>query len=65
MTIDVIDRAIKRGAGLDDGEKKVEEVYYEGYLSGGVAIIIRALTDNRNRTAPSIRHIFGAYGGNL
>ena len=65
VTIDVIDRAVKRGAGLDGGEKKVEEVYYEGYLSGGVAIIIRALTDNRNRTAPSIRHIFGAYGGNL
>ncbi len=43
----------------------MEEIYYEGYLSGGVAIVIRALTDNRNRTAPSMRHIFGAYGGNL
>lgn len=65
VTIDVIDRAIKRWAGLDTSEKKVEEVFYEGYLSGGVAIIIRALTDNRNRTAPSMRHIFTAYGGNL
>lgn len=65
VTIDVIDRAIRRGAGLDTSEKKVEEIFYEGYLSGGVAIIIRALTDNRNRTAPSIRHLFSAYGGNL
>lgn len=65
VTIDVIDRAIKRGAGLDAGEKKVEEVFYEGYLSWGIAVIIRALTDNRNRTAPSMRHIFSTYGGNL
>ena len=65
VTIDVIERAIKRGAGLDMGEKKVEEIFYEGYLSGWIAIIIRALTDNRNRTAPSMRHIFSAYGGNL
>ncbi len=65
VTIDVIERAIKRGAWLDESEKKVEEVFYEGYLSGGVAIIVRALTDNRNRTAPSMRHIFSAYGGNL
>lgn len=62
VTIDVIDRAIRRGAGLDTSEKKVEEIFYEGYLSGGVAIIIRALTDNRNRTAPSMRHIFSTYG---
>lgn len=65
VTIDVIERAIRRGAGLDAGEKKVEEVYYEGYLSGGVAIIIRALTDNRNRTAPNMRHVFSAHGGAL
>ena len=65
VTSDVIDRAIRRGAGLDTSEKKVEEIFYEGYLSGWVAIIIRALTDNRNRTAPSMRHIFWAYGGNL
>lgn len=65
VTIDVIDRAIRRGAGLDTSEKKVEEIFYEGYLSGGVAIIIRALTDNRNRTAPSMRHIFSTYGWSL
>ncbi len=65
MTIDVIDRAIRRGAGIDTGEKKVEEIFYEGYLPGGVAIIVRTLTDNRNRTAPSMRHIFSAFGGNL
>lgn len=65
VTIDVIDRAIRRGAGIDTGEKKVEEIFYEGYLPGGVAIIVRTLTDNRNRTAPSMRHIFSAFGGNL
>ena len=65
VTIDVIDRAVKRGAGHDDSDKKVEEISYEGFLSGGVAIIIRALTDNRNRTAPSIRHLFSAYGWSL
>jgi YebC/PmpR family DNA-binding regulatory protein len=65
VTSDVIDRAIKRGAGLDKDTSKVEEVYYEGYAPGGVAIIVRALTDNRNRTAPSMRHIFSGYGGSL
>ncbi len=65
VTADVIDRAIKRGAGLDTDAKKVEEVLYEGYVPGGVAVIIRALTDNRNRTAPNIRHIFSAATGNL
>lgn len=65
VTADVIDRAIARGAGLDKDAKKVEEIFYEGYAAGGVAIIVRALTDNRNRTAPNIRHIFSAFGGNL
>lgn len=65
VAIDVIERAIKRGAWLDASEKKVEEIFYEWYLSGGVAIIVRALTDNRNRTAPSMRHIFSSFGGNL
>lgn len=65
VTSDVIERAIKRGAWLDKDAKKVEEVIYEGYLPGGVAVIVRALTDNRNRTAPSIRHIFSANGGNM
>jgi transcriptional/translational regulatory protein YebC/TACO1 len=61
----VIDRAIKRGAGIDKDASKVEEVFYEGYAPGGVAIIVKALTDNRNRTAPSMRHIFSAFGGSL
>lgn len=65
VTADVIDRAIKRGAGLDKDSVKVEEIFYEGYAPGGVAVIVRALTDNRNRTAPSIRHIFSAFGGNM
>ena len=65
VTSDVIDRAIRRWAGLDKDTSKVEEIYYEWYAPGGVAIIVRALTDNRNRTAPSIRHIFSWYGGSL
>ncbi len=65
VTSDVIDRAIRRWAGLDKDASKVEDVYYEWYAPGGVAIIVRALTDNRNRTAPSMRHIFSGYGGSL
>lgn len=65
VTADVIERAIARGAGLDKDAKKVEEIFYEGYAPGGIAIIVRALTDNRNRTAPNIRHIFSAFGGNM
>jgi YebC/PmpR family DNA-binding regulatory protein len=65
VTSDVIDRAVRRWAGLDKDSSKVEEVYYEWYAPGGVAIIVRALTDNRNRTAPNIRHIFSGYGGSL
>lgn len=65
VTADVIERAITRGAGLDKDAKKVEEIFYEGYAPGGVAIIVRALSDNRNRTAPNIRHIFSAFGGNM
>lgn len=65
VTADVIDRAIARGAGLDKDAKKVEEIFYEGYGPGGIAVIVRALSDNRNRTAPNIRHIFSAFGGNL
>lgn len=65
VTSDVIDRAIKRGAGIDKDTTKVEEIFYEGYGPGWVAIIVRALTDNRNRTAPSMRHIFWAFWGNL
>jgi YebC/PmpR family DNA-binding regulatory protein len=65
VTSDVIDRAIRRGAGIDKDATKVEEVFYEGYAPGWVAIIVKALTDNRNRTAPSMRHIFSAFGGSL
>jgi YebC/PmpR family DNA-binding regulatory protein len=65
VTSDVIERAIKRWSGIDKDASKVEEIFYEGYAPGGVAIIVRALTDNRNRTAPSMRHIFSAFGGSL
>jgi len=62
---DNIDRAIKRGTGeLDDGAR-YEELSYEGYAPGGVALLIEALTDNRNRTGQEIRHAFTRGGGNL
>lgn len=64
MTRDTIDRAIKRGAGGDDGAN-MEEVRYEGYGPGGVAIIVDCLTDNRNRTVGEVRHAFTKNGGNL
>jgi YebC/PmpR family DNA-binding regulatory protein len=59
-----IDRAIKKGTGELDGGN-VEEILYEGYGPGGVAIMCEIMTDNRNRTAPEIRTIFGKYNGNL
>lgn len=59
-----IERAIKRGTGeLEGGE--VEELVYEGYGPGGVAILCEIMTDNRNRTAPEIRKLFDTYGGKL
>ena len=61
---DNIDRAIKRGAGLLDGVS-YDEVTYEGYGAGGVAIFIETLTDNRNRTVSDVRHLFSKHGGNL
>src|SRR5260221_6965606 len=64
MSKDTLDRAIKRGAGGEDGEA-YEEVRYEGYGPGRVAIIVEALTDNRNRTASEIRSIFTKAGGSL
>src|SRR6266404_4943148 len=64
MPKDTVDRAIKRGAGGGDGEA-YEEVRYEGYGPGGVAIIVEALTDNRNRTASDIRAALTKSGGNL
>src|SRR5471030_607620 len=62
MAKDTVDRAIKRGAGGEDGEN-YEEVRYEGYGPGGVAIIVEALTDNRNRSASEIRTAFNKHGG--
>jgi len=64
MPKDNIDRAIKRVAGGDDGES-FEEIRYEGYGPGGVAVIVEALTDNRNRTASEVRAAFVKHGGNL
>lgn len=59
-----IERAIKKAAG-EDGGQDYEEVMYEGYGPNGVAILIESLTDNRNRTAADLRHLFSKYGGNL
>ena len=64
MPKDTVDRAIKRGAGGAD-DANYEEVRYEGYGPGGVALIIEALTDNRNRTAGDIRSAFTKFGGTL
>jgi len=64
MPKDTVDRAIKRGAGGAEGEA-YEEVRYEGYGPGGVAIIVEALTDNRNRTASDVRAALTKAGGNL
>jgi YebC/PmpR family DNA-binding regulatory protein len=64
MPKDNIERAIKKGAGNLDGVQ-YSEVTYEGYGPGGVAILLRALTDNRNRTAAAVRHIFDGHGGSL
>jgi YebC/PmpR family DNA-binding regulatory protein len=64
MTRDTIDRAIKRGSG-SDADANYEEVRYEGYGPAGVALIVEALTNNRNRTAGEVRSIFAKHGGNL
>ncbi len=64
MPKDTIERAVQRGAGGGEGGD-VEELVYEGYGSGGVAILVEAMTDNRNRTVAEVRHAFSKYGGNL
>jgi len=64
MPKDTVDRAIKRGAGTDAADNFVE-VRYEGYGPGGIAVVVEALTDNRNRTASDVRSTFTKYGGNL
>lgn len=65
MPMDNIDRAIKRGAGGAEGGASFEEITYEGYGPGGTALMVRALTDNRNRTASDVRSVFTRGGGNL
>ena len=64
MPKDTIERAIKRGAGEDESDK-LEEVTYEGYGPGGVAIMVEAMTDNVNRTVSEVRHAFTRHGGKL
>jgi YebC/PmpR family DNA-binding regulatory protein len=64
MTRDTIDRAIKRGSG-NDADANYDEIRYEGYGPGGVAVIAEALTNNRNRTAGEVRSSFSKHGGNL
>tara|TARA_B100001113_G_scaffold56769_1_gene42452 strand:- start:263 stop:1003 length:741 start_codon:yes stop_codon:yes gene_type:complete len=64
MAKDTINRAIQRGAGGQEGQN-LEEVIYEGYAPGGIAVYIKTLTDNKNRTVSEIRHAFTKYGGNL
>jgi len=65
MPKDNIDRAIKKGSGTGDGAVIYEEIVYEGYGPGGVAVLVEVMTDNRNRTVAEIRHVFSKYGGNL
>lgn len=64
MTRETIDRAIARGAGTMENEN-LEELVYEGYGPGGVAILLETLTDNKNRTVAEVRHGFSKFGGNL
>ncbi len=64
MPNDTIDRAIKKGTGESKGDA-FEEILYEGYGPNGVAVMVDALTDNRNRTAPELRKLFDTHGGNL
>lgn len=65
MPKDTMERAIKRGAGGDADAAVLEEIVYEGYGPGGVAVLVHALTDNRNRTASDVRNVFSKAGGNL
>ncbi len=65
MPKDNIERAIAKGTGDDKDAETFEEVVYEGYGPGGVAMLVQALTDNRNRTGSDIRHAFTKHGGNL
>ncbi|WP_027882495.1 YebC/PmpR family DNA-binding transcriptional regulator [Meiothermus rufus] len=62
---DNIERLLKRLAGGEEESSHYEEVVYEGYAPGGVAVIVQALSDNRNRTAAEVRHLFNKHGGSL
>lgn len=64
MTKDTVERAVKRSSG-DSGCDNVNEIRYEGYIPGGIAIMVDTMTDNRNRTVAEVRHIFTKFGGNL
>lgn len=64
MPNDNIERALKKGSGEAD-DANYEEIIYEGYGPGGIAVFVTCLTDNRNRTAPDVRHAFDKCGGNL
>lgn len=64
MTRDTINRAVRRGSGADGGAA-LEEIRYEGYAPGGVAVLVECATDNRNRTVSGVRHAFSKYGGKL
>lgn len=63
MPNDNIQRAVKKAVGGEDGA--FEQVTYEGYGPGGVAVMVETMTDNRNRTAADVRHLFSKYGGNM
>lgn len=65
MPKDNIERAIAKGSGADAESSAYETVVYEGYGPEGVAVLVEALTDNRNRTASDVRHLFAKHGGNL
>ena len=65
MPKDNIERAIAKGTGADQDADAFEAVTYEGYGPGGVAVLVEALTDNRNRTSSDVRHAFSKHGGNL
>jgi YebC/PmpR family DNA-binding regulatory protein len=65
MPKDNIERAIAKGTGSDGSADAIETAVYEGYGPGGVAIMVEALTDNRNRTSAELRHAFTRYGGSL
>jgi len=65
MPSDNIKRAIKRGTGEDKDAAKMEQVYYEGYAPHGVALMVKCITDNRNRTVADMRHILSKAGGSM